>query len=101
MRCSIGPDDAGTVDPGVLWAALDCAAAWYVSYSRAPRSPVTAQYAVEITGVIEPDTTYALVGWPGDHPDDWDGRKRHGAAAAFAPDGTCVARAVSFWIALD
>ena len=91
----------GSVDPGVLWAALDCAAAWYVANSGRPRLVVTAQYAVEITGRIEPDATYSLVSWAGQHPAEWDGRKRHGASAAVAADGPCVARAASFWIALD
>lgn len=94
-------DSSGAVDLGALWAALDCAAAWYVSYSKEQRSPVTAQFAVEVTGPIEPDTTYSLVSWSGDRPAEWDGRKRHGASVAFGPDGTCVARSVSFWIALD
>lgn len=92
---------SGEVDEGTLWAALDCTAAWYVAYSDEQRSPVTAQYAVEVTGSIEPDTTYSLVSWSGGHPAAWDGRKRHAASAAFAPDGTCVARSTSFWIALD
>ena len=91
----------GVVDLGTVWAAIDCTAAWYIGYSRGRRIAVTAQYAVEVTGPIEPDTTYALVGWSGDHDPEWDGRKRHGASAAFAPDGTCVARSVSFWIAVD
>lgn len=92
--------ESGAVDPGVLWAALDCAAAWYVAYSDDERSPVTAQYAVDLVEPLEPDTTYSLVSWSGGHPAEWNGRKRHAASAAFAPDGTCVARSVSFWIAL-
>jgi hypothetical protein len=90
----------GTVDPGTLWAAIDCTAAWYVGYSRGPRTPLTVQYAVEVLHPIEPGVTYALVGWSGDHSSNWDGRKRHGASAAFAPDGTCVARSVSFWLSV-
>jgi hypothetical protein len=94
---AVGPD--GTVDPGVLWAAIDCTAAWYVCTSRGSRPALTAQYAVEVLQPIEPGATYALVGWAGDHPADWDGRKRHAASTAFAADGTCVARSTSFWIA--
>ena len=93
--------DSGIVDVGTLWAAIDCAAAWYAAYSREPKSPVTAQFAVEVIGPIEPDVTYSLVSWSGNHPDEWDGRKRHAASAAFSPDGTCVARSVSLWIAID
>ena len=92
--------ESGAVDPGVLWAAVDCTAAWYVAYSGEERSPVTAQFAVEVIRPLQPDTTYSLVSWSGGHPAKWDGRKRHAASAAFAPDGTCVARSVSFWIAV-
>ena len=91
--------DDGRLDEGALWAALDCTAAWYVGYSRKPRLALTVQYAVEVLEPLKPGATYALVGWSGDHDPDWDGRKRHGASAAFAADGTCVARSVSFWIA--
>lgn len=91
----------GTVDPGTVWAAIDCTAAFYVGYSRERKTALTVQYAVEQLHPIDATTTYALVGWAGDHATDWDGRKRHGASAAFAPDGTCVARSVSFWLALD
>jgi hypothetical protein len=93
--------DDGAVDPGPLWAALDCTAAWYIGYSRGPRTPVTVQYAVDVLEPIDPAVNYALVGWSGDHSSEWDGRKRHGASAAFAPDGTCVARAASFWLSID
>ncbi len=91
----------GTVDEGTVWAAVDCTAAWYVGYSRRPRTPLTVQYAVEVVHPIEPATPYALVGWSGDHSSEWDGRKRHAASAAFAPDGTCVARSVSFWLSVE
>ncbi|MEO6571826.1 MAG: hypothetical protein ABIO83_09785 [Ilumatobacteraceae bacterium] len=92
----------GVVDEGVMWAAIDCCAAWYVGYSRAPRRAVTAQLAVEVSAPLRPDTTYALVAWSGGQATTgWDGRKRHAASAAFDPDGACVARSVSFWIALD
>ncbi len=91
----------GSVDDGVVWAAIDCCAAWWVGYSRAPRIALTAQYAVEILHPIDPGTTYALVGWSGDHAPEWDGRKRHAGSAAFSADGTCVARSVSFWIAVE
>lgn len=91
----------GSVDEGVLWAALDCTAAWYVCRSRGSRTAFTVQFTVEMLQPIEPGATYALVGWPGDESSEWDGRKRHGASAAFSADGTCVARSVSFWVAVD
>ncbi len=91
--------DDGTVDPGPLWAAIDCCAAWWVGFTRDHRLAYTAQYAVEEVRPLEPGATYALVGWAGDHDPEWDGRKRYAASAAFDVDGRCVARSVSLWIA--
>jgi hypothetical protein len=92
---------AGVVDGGVVWAALDCTSAWYVCQSRGERVAFTVRFAAEILHPIEAGARYALVGWAGDAHDDWDGRKRHAAAAAFASDGACVARAVSLWVSVD
>jgi hypothetical protein len=91
-------DDRGQVDEGVLWAAVDCTAAWYVCASRGYRMAFTVELSLEQLHPLEPGGTYALVGWNGDGPEEWDGRKRHGASAAFAPDGTLVARSRSFWV---
>lgn len=93
-------DRDGTVDPGVLWAAIDCCVAWWVGWSRHPRTALTVQYAVDELRPLRPGATYALVGWSGDHDPEWDGRKRHGASAAFDSDGRCVARSVSFWVSI-
>lgn len=93
-------DDHGDVDPGTLWAAIDCCAAWWVGWSRERRVALTAQYAVEQLHALEPGGTYALVGWAGDHDPEWDGRKRHAASAAFDATGRCVARATSFWLSI-
>jgi len=93
-------DRAGTVDPGSLWAAIDCCAAWWVGWSRERRTALTVQYAVEQLLPLEPGGSYALVGWGGDHDPEWDGRKRHAASAAFDRNGRCVARSVSFWVSV-
>ena len=90
----------GNVDPGALWAAIDCCAAWWVGWSRERRVALTVQYAVEQLHPLEPGGTYALVGWGGDHDHEWDGRKRHAASAAFDAEGRCVARSVSFWVSI-
>lgn len=92
--------DDGAVDPGVLWAALDCTSAWYVCQSRGERVAYTVRYAAEVTRPVRPGAIYALVAWSGNAHDDWDGRKRHAAAVAFADDGTCVARSVSLWVSV-
>lgn len=94
-------DDDGTVNPGALWAAIDCAAAWYASLEGERRRAVTVQLAVEIVEPLLPDATYALVAWSGDADPAWDGRKRGAASAAFDAAGRCVARSTSFWVAVD
>lgn len=97
---AVGP--SGTVDDGALWAAIDCAAAWYVCCEGEIRVGVTAQLAVEVVRPLQPGATYALVAWAGDWESGrWDGRKRGAASAAFDDQGNCVARSRSFWIALD
>lgn len=94
-------DTPDGVDEGVVWAALDCAAAWYVAGSRGQRVAYTVQYAVEVLGRFVAGETYALVAWPGDGDAEWDGRKRHAASAAFDSDGTCLAKSTSFWVSVD
>ena len=93
-------DQQGVVDPGVLWAAIDCAQAWYVGNAGGRRHAVTVQLAVELRQPLTPGETYALVAWSGTHTHDWEGRKRGAGGAVFASDGTCTARSNSFWIAI-
>lgn len=90
----------GAVDEGALWAAVDCAQAWYVSNAGGRRQSVTVQLAVELVAPLEAGSTYSLVAWNGTYPSDWDGRKRGAGGAVFAGDGTCIARSSSFWIAV-
>ncbi len=94
---AIGAD--GSVDGAVLWAALDCTAAWYVGYEGGNRPAFTVQYAVEVSEAVKPNETYALVAWG--VTSGWDGRKRAGASAAFSEDGTCIARSRSLWVAIE
>ena len=60
------------------------------------RTAFTVQLAVDVLEPLRPATAYSLVSWGG----AWDGRKRAGASAAFAADGTLVARSSSFWVAV-
>lgn len=91
----------GGVDEGVLWAALDCAAAWYVCRSRERRTAFTVQFAVDVLAALEVGETYALVAWSGGADDDWDGRKRCAGSVAFDREGKCVARSTSFWVSVE
>lgn len=94
-------DDDGAVDPGALWASMDCAAGWYVSCEGATHRPtVTVQLAVETYAPLIADTDYALVTWNGDYEPAWDGRKRGACGALFDAAGTLVADARSFWVAM-
>lgn len=89
----------GSVDDGALWGAIDCTAAWFVSLSDGPRLAYTVQFAAEVLEPLDPGAEYSLVGWSGGGDHRWEGRKRGAASAAFAEDGACVARSVSFWVA--
>ena len=93
-------DECGGVDPGPLWAAIDCCAAWWVGWSREPRTALTVQYAVEQLEPLVPGAAYALVAWAGDHRPEWDGRKRRAASAAFDAAGRCVAHSSSLWVSV-
>jgi len=93
-------DVDGAVDEGALWAAIDCAQAWYAGNADGRRESLTVQLAVELLHPLEPGATYSLVAWQGTYPRDWDGRKRGAGGAVFAADGTCVARSSSFWVAI-
>lgn len=87
-------------DHGALWAAIDCAQAWYAGNADGRRHAVTVQLAVEQLLPLERGATYALVAWEGTYPRAWEGRKRGAGGAVFAKDGTCVARSTSFWVAV-
>ena len=92
----------GSVDDGALWAAIDCTAAWFAcGEGDHRRTAFTVQFACEVIEPLVGGETYALVGWAGDWGQDWDGRKRSAASAAFDRNGRCVARSRSFWVALD
>jgi len=93
-------DDTGVVDHAVAWAAVDCTAAWYVAGSADGRAGFTVQLAVEVLAPLIVGDTYAAVGWEGDYPAVWDGRKRGACSALFDHSGTLVARSRSFWVAL-
>lgn len=95
-------DADGAVDPGALWASMDCAAGWYVSCEGPDHRPtVTVQLAVETYVRLQADTDYALVCWNGDYEPEWDGRKRGACAALFDAQGTLVANSRSFWVAMS
>ena len=92
----------GLFDPtvGALWAAIDCAQAWYAGNADGRCHCVTVQLQVEMLAPLTPGETYALVAWQGTYEREWDGRKRGAGGAVFASDGICVAKSSSFWISV-
>lgn len=96
---AVMPDSS--VNDGALWAAIDCAQAWYAGCDGGIRNSVTVQLAVDVLVPLQPGATYALVAWNGDYSPEWDGRKRGAAGAAFDADGQLVAVSSSFWVAID
>lgn len=90
----------GIVDLSLLWMAMDCSSAWYISHSGSEhRQALTVQFAVDVRAPIEAQTDYSLVAWNGDYEAGWDGRKRGAGTALFDADGSCVAQSRSFWLA--
>ena len=95
---AIGADNS--VDESAIWAALDCAAGWYVVCStNPPRLSFTVQYAAEVLEPLRPHEPYAIVAWGGDWEGGWDGRKRGAAAVLFDRNGRLIAQSRSFWVA--
>jgi len=91
--------DDGLVEPWVFWAALDCAAGFYAAAIPEERHAVTANYQVKMHRTqIEPET-YAVVAFA--IGEEWDGRRRWTASAAFDGTGALVAEATSLWIAVE
>lgn len=90
----------GAIDPGVIWAAMDCTSGWYVSADGAHPFSFTAQYAVETVRPVLPGRDYVIAAGAGDFPPHWERRKRQSLAALFDGDGALYARAVAFWIAV-
>ena len=92
--------DDGAVDLGVVWAAMDCAAGWFVGADGGGGSLIfTAQYAVEVRRPLVAEAEYAVVAWSGDGAGGWEGRKRTAASMTFDAAGEVVAAARSLWIA--
>lgn len=89
-----------SLDESFLWMALDCSCGWYISNSGEERNAVTVQFAVEVHEPLRAETDYVIVAWSGDHPPEWDGRKRHAAATLFGNDGRVVAQSTSLWVSV-
>ncbi len=93
----------GRIDERVIWTALDCTSGFYTGEpdpNGVEQHGVTVQYAVTVAGPVAPGQTYVLVGHAGHYDPAWDGRKRGAGASLFDTDGTLLAYADSFWVAV-
>lgn len=93
-------DDNGLVDPGLIWMALDCTCGFYVGQYPERRNALTVQYAVEVLQPVQVGHSYVVVGFDGNWPGGWDGRKRGAGSCVFDADGAVVARSDSFWVSV-
>ncbi len=88
----------GTVEHRFLWAPIDCAAGWRVTFDEWSRPAVTGRLRVKVHAEVEPGQTLIVVA---DADDEWQGRKRTARSAIYGIDGTLVASSESLWIALQ
>ena len=88
--------DGGSVRPECVWAALDCpTSAPVANYGDGPPG-MLARLTARLDAPVSPRRPHVVVSWGL----GVDGRKRHAAAALFAPGGECVARSRAVWIEL-
>lgn len=88
--------DGGVVLPECVWAALDCPTAAPVANFGDGPPGVLARLTASLDAPVVPERAHVVISWGL----GVDGRKRHGAAALFSPDGKRVAQSRALWIEL-
>ena len=88
--------DGPALRPECVWAALDCPTSAPVATYGAGPPGMLARLTGRLEGAVEPERPHVVVSWGL----GVDGRKRHAAAALFAPEGALVARSRALWIEL-
>jgi hypothetical protein len=89
-------DGAGLVRPECVWAALDCPTSAPVANFGAGPPVVLARLTARLSCPVRVGERHAIVSWPL----SVEGRKRHGAAALFDPEGRLLCAARALWIEL-
>lgn len=82
--------------PEHVWAALDCPTSAPVANFGAGPPMVLGRLTARIDALPEPGRPHVVLSWPLGA----DGRKRHAAAALYAPGGDVLAVARALWIEL-
>lgn len=87
----------GTVEPSFVWAPLDCAAGWSLSWDPPRPRAVTGMLTMEILDDVLPHHDYVIVA---DYDGPWKTRTRRAWSALYTADGDLVARSESLWVSL-
>jgi hypothetical protein len=87
----------GAVEQRFLWAPIDCAAGWRVTFDKWSRPAVTGRLRVKVHTEVMSGEPLIVVA---DADKEWQGRKRTARSAIYRIDGTLVASSASLWIAL-
>lgn len=84
----------GTVDPRIVWAALDCPS--YFAVGHGDVLAVLGRITASLHAPVEIGGSYVLLSWPLSR----DGRKLTAGSAVLDDDGHVLARARATWIVL-
>jgi hypothetical protein len=88
---------SGVVEPSFVWAPLDCAAGWCLSWDPPRPRAVTGMLTMDVLADVLPHHDYVIVA---DSDGPWHTRTRRAWSALYTTHGELVARSESLWIAL-
>jgi hypothetical protein len=92
---SVGTN-AGTVEPAVVWSALDCPTYFGGRLNGYGQFAVLGRLTARLVGPVRVGEAHVVVGWPLGR----DGRKWEGGAAVFSAEGELRAVSRGLWIEL-
>lgn len=87
----------GVVEPPFVWAPLDCASGWALSWEPPHAMAVTATLTIQTHRRVLPGVEYTVVA---DTEPEWRGRRRHAWSAMYSAAGDLVAASESLWVKL-
>ena len=86
----------GSVDPRIVWSALDCPGGWATELSVS-RPAVLGRMSAQLLRPVPIDTPLVVLGWSRGA----DGRKLYAGSAVCDPSGGPYAVAVATWISIS